>query len=592
MSPGIIMILFKKLYYRDLVSSLQRFGIATLRPPIVTIMGHVDHGKTTMLDFLRKSNVAAGEAGGITQHIGAFQVRLKTSSGNESDKLITFIDTPGHASFSKMRERGAKITDLIVLVVAVEDGVMPQTEEVIALSKASETPLIVAINKWDKLAAMGDSGSSLVRKLKGNLAKLGVELEEFGGNVQCIPVSAATGYNMETLKESIIAEAEMMELTADPHGSFQANIIESKTVLGLGPVATAIVQEGTLKQGMFVASENTYCRVRGLRDSMGVLINSAGPSTPVEIIGWKNSVHPAIGSKLISFPNESECKTFISEVRRIEYIDSAKLALEVARKRELLDKQLLKNRRERSKDLSLKPIHVLDYDTIKKESCKPTLEVIVHADVVGSQEAVVEAINSLPQTKVQVSIIMSNLGTTTESTINLLRTCKNPGLVLFNTSLPKALEKLCKEHNIPVIKNSIIYHLIDELELTMAGLLPPIVKESVLGSAKILQLFPFGKEVVLGCRVDDGILSRHAQPTPGLTSSDVRPPEIIFAIQRDGIEIWRGPVRSMKHLKKDISQAQKGLECGLVLDGIDMLQVQVGDVVKCIKVSFSRPTIK
>ncbi len=589
------MLQFNKAFFivpRHLFSTLPKRNSFIFRPPIVTIMGHVDHGKTTILDFLRKTNVASGEAGGITQHIGAFQVSLKPQCRDENEKLITFIDTPGHASFSKIRQRGAKVTDLIVLVVAVEDGVMPQTEEVINLSKSTQTPLIVAINKWDKITGMGASAeSSMVRKLKEGLARRGVELEEFGGSVQCIPVSAVTGYNMEALKEAIVAEAEMMELSADPEAPLQATIIESKTVHGLGPVATAIVHEGTLKQGMFVASENTYCRVRSLRDFSGNSLKEAAPSTPVEIIGWKNSLHPVIGSKLVSFPNEMECKAFISDVMRTEEIDSAKVALKEARKRETLDRQLLKLRRERSKDLSLKPIHVLNYETVTKTSNKPCLEVVLYADVVGSQEALIEAINSLPQTKVSVSVIEANLGSPTESTIDLLDTCDRPALVLFSCPLPKVIEKICRERSIPIINNNIIYHLIDDIEVAMANLLPPIKKETVLGSAKVLQLFPLGKEAVLGCSIDDGLITRQLPPN-SISSTDSQAPQIIFALERRGEEIWRGSIKSLKHLKKDISQAQKGLECGIVLDGLDKSVIEVEDVVKCVKISFSSPSIK
>ena len=562
------------------------------RPPIVTIMGHVDHGKTTMLDFLRKTNVAAGEAGGITQHIGAFQVRLNDPSTRDSDRLITFIDTPGHASFSKIRQRGAKVTDLIVLVVAVEDGIMPQTEEVIKLSRTSDTPLIVAINKWDKVAGLGGEDSSLVRKLKESLARQGVQLEEYGGSVQCIPVSAKTGYNMDRLKEAIIAEAEMMELFADPDGSLQATVIESKTVVGLGPVATAIVQNGTLKQSMYVASENTFCKIRALRDFSGNSIKAAVPSTPVEIIGWKNSLHPVIGSKLISFASEAACKAYLSDINRIEQLDSARNALHNARKRELLDEQLLKYRRERSKDLSLKPIHVLDYETVKKASNKPCLEVVLHADVIGSQEALLEAIKSLPQTKVEVSVVAAYVGNPTESSIDLLETCKYPALLLFNCPLPKALEKICKDRNVPVISNNVIYHLIDDIQSAMAGLLPPISKESVLGTATVLQLFPLGKgSVVLGCRVDDGLITRQV-PSTSMPNSDTKSPEVIFTVERNRETIWRGGIKSLKHLKKDISQAQKGLECGIGIEGIDESMIRVDDVVKCIKVSYSKPSIK
>ena len=560
------------------------------RPPIVTIMGHVDHGKTTMLDSLRKSSVAAGEAGGITQHIGAFQVSLKSSG---QDRLITFIDTPGHAAFSKIRQRGAKVTDLIVLVVAAEDGVMPQTEEVISISKATATPMIVAMNKWDKIASIGGPESAEVRKLKDSLARLGVELEEYGGSVQCIPVSAVTGYNMDILQEAIIAEAEMMELMADPEGPLEATVIESKTLTGLGPVATAIVHQGTIHQGMYVASENAYCKIRALRDASGQAIKHAGPSCPVEIVGWKNSQYPIIGSKLARFSSEAECKSFVSTIERIEEIDAVRDAQKAAKSREQLDKQLLKLRRERSKDLSLKPIHVLDYEQVAKASKVETLDVVLHTDVTGTQEALIQAISALPQTKVKVNVVAAELGSPTESSIDLLDTCTNPSMIVFNCPLSKQLQKLAQERGIRIIHENVIYHLLDRLQEQMADLLPPIETTSVLGTAKVLQLFAFGKETVIGCRIDDGLFTRQVPSSnQGINKSEARPAEIIFAIERKGKQMWRGPIKSLKHLKKDIAQAQKGIECGIILEGVDESIIQPEDTIKCLKLSYTRQSIK
>jgi translation initiation factor IF-2 len=552
------------------------------RPPIVTIMGHVDHGKTSMLDYLRKTRLAASEAGGITQHIGAFQVALKDHPAN----LITFIDTPGHAAFSAIRQRGAQVTDLIVLVVAVEDGVMPQTDEVIQLAKSSSIPLIVAMNKWDKLIATSGSASAAttspqVRKLKETLARRGIELEEFGGSVQCLPVSALTGFNMDALQESILAEAEMMDLRSDPAAPLRATVIEARNVPGLGACATAIIREGTLRSGMFCATDSTYTRVRSLTDTLGAPLKSAGPSKPCEITGWKNSILPQIGTDIIQFTTEPECKKFLESVEREKELVEMHQAQSDVTKRESLDRQLLQLRKERSRDLSLKPIHILSYESLDKSrnGNVKSLQIILHADVTGSLEALNKALSELPRDKVRIEVISSELGPPTPSSLLHIDPNINIAMVAFNVSVPKSIEKSLKDRGAKLVRHQVIYHLLDDVRATMSSLLPPIETDVPQGSARVLQLFPLGKEVVAGCTIDDGLFIRSQAAN------------IKYSLERNGKSVWTGHIKTLKHLKKDITQAQKGMECGIVLDGLDSNLIQVNDSIKCIKIIQSLPKI-
>lgn len=544
-------------------------------------MGHADHGKTSMLDYLRKSRIAASEAGGITQHIGAFQVALKDDPAN----LITFIDTPGHAAFSAIRQRGAHVTDLIVLVVAVEDGVMPQTDEVIQLAKSSSIPLIVAMNKWDKLIAISGSASAAssspqVRKLKDTLARRGIELEEFGGSVQCLPVSALTGFNMDALQESILAEAEMMDLRSDPAAPLRATVIEARNVPGLGACATAIVREGTLRPGIFCTTDTTYTRVRSLAEPTGAPLKSAGPSQPCEVTGWKNSILPQIGTDIVQFSSEAECKKFLEAVEREKELEEMQQAQTYATKRESLDRQLLQLRKERSRDLSLKPIHIHSYDSLDKTGDKiECLQILLHADVTGSLEALNKAFSEFPRDKVRIQVISSELGPPTSSSLLHIDSTCNIAMVAFNVQVPKSIEKSLQERGAKLIRHQVIYHLLDDIREAMASLLPPIETEVLQGSARVLQLFPIGKEVVAGCTIDDGLFLRSQAAN------------IKYSLERNGKSIWTGHIKTLKHLKKDITQAQKGMECGIVLDGLDSNLIQVNDSIKCIKIIQTLPKI-
>lgn len=542
-------------------------------------MGHVDHGKTTMLDYLRNSNIAAGEAGGITQHIGAFQVALN----NNPQNLITFIDTPGHAAFSAIRQRGAQVTDLIILVVAVEDGIMPQTDEVIALSKSSKIPLIIAMSKWDRLieatgSLIAAETSKQVRKLKDSLARRGIELEEFGGHVQCLPVSAMTGYNMDGLQESILAEAEILDLKSDPEGPLKATIIEARNVPGLGVCSTVIVRTGTLRRGIYCSTDTTYTKIKSILNTSGNSISSAGPSEPCDISGWKNSVLPEIGADAIQFNSESECKKFLDELKREKEILESRNALVDAARRETLDRKILQLRKDRSRDLSLKPVHIHTYDSItsessSKDSKEKHLELVLHADVTGSLEALKAAISAFPSDKVKLKIAACELGPPTISTLlHLNGNLNDVGLVTFNVDVPKGLEKILAEKKIKLVSQKVIYHLLDDIKSLMASLLPPIETETNQGTAKLRQIFPLGREVIAGCTIEDGLFLRSQ-------ASNFK-----YNLERNGQTIWSGSIKTLKHLKKDINQAQKGMECGIVLDGLDSEILQVNDLIKCVKI--------
>jgi len=394
---------------------------------------------------------------------------------------------------------------------------------------------------------------------------------------------------MDALQESIIAEAEMMDLLADPNGALKATIIEARTVPGIGACATAIVLQGTLRPGSFCATETTYTRVRSLTNTSGTPLSFAGPSQPCEISGWKDSILPLIGSTVVQFATETECKKFVSATEREAEFLQMQLAEKDISKRESMDRQLLKQRKERARDLSLKPIHILSYDSLQDTKSKgPTvkvLQVLIHSDVTGSLEALSKAIKELPQGKVKVNIISTELGPPTMTSLSHLNSVETgtnsaAALIAFNVNIPKAIEKSLLDRNVRIINQPVIYHLLDEVKTVMASLLPPIETETVQGLARILQLFPHGREAIAGCSIDEGLFLR--------SQAD----NIKYILERSSKAVWTGPIKTLKHLKKDITQAQKGMECGIVLDGLDPNLLQVNDIIKCIKIVKSSPVIE
>lgn len=402
---------------------------------------------------------------------------------------------------------------------------------------------------------------------------------------------------MESLQESILAEAELMDLRSDPSGPLRATVIEAKNVVGLGGCVTAIVREGTLRPGMFCASENAYCRVRSLTDYSKRQLGSVGPSQPCEVIGWKNALLPKIGSDFTHFKSESECKVFIADIEREKELDEMILAEGDARKRQVLDQQILRLRKERARDLSLKPIHIHSYDQLNQQSenTSKQLSLLLHADVVGSVEAIKKALSELPRDKVTIQIIGSELGPPSETSLNLLQSCVDADSSLFlafNVTVPKSFEKNLQDRKIRFIRHNVIYHLLDEVRLAMADLLPAVETSTTIGTARILQIFQVGKETVAGCLVEDGLITK--QVPPSLSSSNVasaKGASIKFSLERKGKSIWTGLLRTLKHVKKDIQQAPKGMECGLILDDLPHEILLPGDLIKCIKVTLSPATI-
>lgn len=531
------------------------------RPPVVTIMGHVDHGKTTLLDYLRKSRVAAGEAGGITQHIGAFSV-------NVNDEMITFLDTPGHAAFSAIRSRGAKVTDLIVLVVAAGDGVMAQTREAIQLAQTHSVPMIVAVNKCDAF------GPDAVQKAKDSLLREQVLLEEVGGDTQAVCVSALTGDGIPELLQAIDAQAELMDLQANSEAPVRATVIEARQLRGQGEAATVVVGEGTLRLGHLLVGEESYCRVRSMSDHNGRTVEAAGPAVPVEITGWKGRPEP--GSSLHQVNSEHEALALVQDRHKMRAEIEALDALSVAKDRERLDDRLWQIIKNENADPAAAPRTVRAYDEVTQASATPALQFIIKADAVGSLEAIQKVIAEIPQRKCRLSIVHAAVGPVTLSDAEHGK-ATGAILVAFNQTVDKPALRHMK--SITLLKHKVIYHMVDDIKDRMIKAIPPVWKETVLGQARVLQIFNHGDhrgDLIAGCTVTDGTVSRNPalpQAQPGLP-----PIETKVRLMRDG-GIVRDAlrIRTMRHFKKEIASAGKGLECGILFEDQDIYDIQPGD---------------
>ena len=474
------------------------------RPPVITVMGHVDHGKTTLLDFIRNTKVVDGEAGGITQHIGAYQV--ETSKGP-----LTFIDTPGHAAFSSMRARGANTTDIVVLVVAANDGIKPQTEEAINHAKAANVSIVVAINKIDL------EGSD-IEKVKGDLAAKDLTPEDWGGNIQMVPISALKGDGINDLLERISLEAEILELTAHFDGPAQGVVIESELDKFRGTVATFLVQNGTLKVGDLVVSGNATGKIKNIVNSDGEKIKSATPSAAVEVLGL-NSV-PNAGDQFQVVSNEKQAKE-ITEYR-------------ISKDKE---KKLLKQKDDTAGDL---------FELIGQEA-KKILNVIIKTDVGGTCEAIIAALNELATEKAKVKIVSSGVGGITESDANLA-VAVDSIIIGFNVRADNTAKKIIESEEISLTYHSIIYELLDDVKARMGGLLDPIIKEEIVGTAEVLEVFnspKFGQ--VAGCNVIEGNVLRN------------KPVRVL----RDDIVIFEGELNSLRRFKEDVNEVKNGNECGM-----------------------------
>jgi translation initiation factor IF-2 len=499
-------------------------GALVSRPPVVTVMGHVDHGKTSLLDALRKTDVAAGEAGGITQHIGAYQVNLK------SGQKITFLDTPGHAAFTQMRARGAKVTDLVILVVAADDGVMPQTVEAIAHAKAAGVPIIVAVNKIDK----GDANPT---RVKTELLQHEIQVEDLGGETQAVEVSATKGTNLDKLEEAILLQAELLDLKANPERSAEGAVIEAKLDKGRGPVATVLVQRGTLKIGDIVVAGSEWGRVRLLLDDHGETVKSAGPSTPVEVLGL--SAAPEAGDEMVVVESEARARE-VAEYRGRKRRESR----QASNSRQTLD-QLLKTREAGEKKL---------------------LPLVLKSDVQGSSEAIQGALAKLGTDEVAVQILQAGVGGITESDV-ILAHASGAGVIGFNVRANAQARERAKRDGVDVRYYSIIYNVVDDIKAALSGMLTPETREKFLGNAEILEVFSISKVgKVAGCRVTEGVVRR---------GSKVR-------LIRDNVVIHEGELSTLKRFKDEVREVQSGQECGMAFANYQ--DMQKGDVIECFDV--------
>jgi len=496
------------------------------RPPIITVMGHVDHGKTSVLDVLRSANVVSGEFGGITQHIGAYQIE------SQSNKL-TFIDTPGHAAFTEMRARGSKLTDVVVLVVAADDGVKPQTVESIKHAKAANVPIVVAINKCD----LPDADP---QKIKNQLLEHELIAEDLSGDTLMVEISATTKLNLDKLVEAIILQAEILDLKTDFESKATGIVLESKIDVGRGPVATIIVTTGTLKKGDFFVSGLRWGKVRAIIDDKGKNINEASPSAPVEILGINGAAKS--GDDFIVVDNEKEAKT------------------------------LSENRAQESKDVK-NPLTFATQDSAFSDTSAEELNLIIKSDVHGSSEAIKNAISQIKHDEVKPKIILADIGMVTETDVTLAK-ASNAVLIAFNVKPSKEAKKLAENEKIKISSYNIIYEVLDYIKQKMSGLLSPDIQETVTGTAQILEIFKVsGAGKVAGSKVMEGEIT---------TASDVR-------IIRDGAIIYTGKVGTLFREKNQVKQVSNGQECGITVK--DYMDFQKNDTIEAFSVTSTERMI-
>ena len=501
------------------------------RSPVVTIMGHVDHGKTSLLDALRKTDVVAGEAGGITQHIGAYQVVLPDG------EKVTFLDTPGHEAFTAMRMRGAKVTDIVILVVAADDGIMPQTEEAISHAKAAGVPIIVAINKIDKPGADAN-------KIKTALMNYGLVAEDFGGDTMVVEVSAKEKLNLDKLLETIMLQAEVMELKANPNRRASGSVVEARVDRGRGAVATILVQRGTIKVGDLVVAGSAYGRVRALTNDKGVDIKEAGPSVPVEILGLDGA--PDAGDEFAVVESEKAARD-ITEYRR----EKEKKRLVVAGTRSL--DQLF---------------------AIAGKTSATELPLLIKSDVQGSTEAIIGSLHKFLDDEVKVRVLLSGVGAISESDITLAQ-ATGAIIIAFNVrAMPKAKE-LAAAQKVDIRYYSIIYNLIDDIKAALSGLLSPELREDFIGYAEIREVFnitKYGK--VAGCMITEGVVKRGAK----------------VRLLRDNVVVHEGTLKTLKRFKEEVKEVKSGFECGMAFENYE--DMRAGDTIECFEVQEVARTVE
>ncbi len=510
------------------------------RPPVVCILGHVDHGKTTLLDTIRKANVTSDEAGGITQHIGAYQIE-------HNQRKITFLDTPGHAAFSKMRSRGASVTDIAVLVIAADDAFKPQTEEALRFAKEANNSIIVAINKIDSKGANID-------RVKQQMQEKGIASEDWGGETITVEISALQGTNINELLDMILLQAEILELKANPDCASSGKIIEAQIEEGRGATASVIVERGTLKKGDAIICGEAYCKVRSIIDENGSVLKEAPPATPAKVIGW--SEVPASGETFSTLKNEKVAK---------------KAAAEATAKRKLEEN----GAPDRPTKKETRKVTVEDLFAAIAQQKKKCLNVIVKSDVHGSTEALANSLEEINSDKVDIRIISKGVGHISKSDVALAGASEEDVTIFgFNVRLDNGVQSLAKHHNVRIIQHDIIYELIDQVKECMAELLEPELKEKKLGVAEVRQVFNLSKtRKVAGCMVTEGTINRMRKA----------------CLVRQGKLIHEGKIDTLKRFKDDVKEVRAGFECGINIDGYD--DYQEGDMIECIEVEKIRPSL-
>ena len=502
------------------------------RPPVVCILGHVDHGKTSLLDAIRKANVAAGEAGGITQHIGAYQIEF-------NGRKVTFLDTPGHAAFSKMRARGANVTDIAVLVVAADDGFMPQTDEALKHAQDAKVTLLVAVNKMDVKGAN-------IEQVKGQMQQRNIAPEDWGGETVTVPVSAIKGTGINDLLEMILLQADVLELKANPKAEASGIIIESEIDFGRGPLATVIVQRGTLRVGDAIVSGAQYAKVRAMFDDKGDNVKEAPPGTPVRVIGWSGTPDSGAAFKAVKNSREAEKIAEQEQFRLKQAVTSADAA---------------------PKELSVEDL----FKNIAATQAK-VLKVIIKTDVFGSAEAVRNILEGIKSTKVSLEIVSIEVGLVTKNDV-LMAGAAGSVIIGFHTKLENGVTPLAKHHGVRVETYDIIYEMGDKVREMMADLLDPDLKETKTGAVEVRQVFPLAKGFVAGCLVTEGKITRNAA-----------------ARLRRGREIiYEGKIATLKRFKNDANEVRAGLECGIKLD--DFNGYQAADVIECYEIQKVRASL-
>lgn len=502
------------------------------RPPIVCILGHVDHGKTTLLDTIRNTNVVAGEAGGITQHTAAYQVSC-------NGKKITFLDTPGHAAFSKMRERGANVTDIAILVVAADDGFMPQTDEALSFAQKAGVPIVVAINKMDAKGANID-------RVKQQMQKRGITSEDWGGEVLCTPVSALKGENIDKLLELVLLQAEIMELKANPKAPVEGVIIESQLEQGRGATSTVIVRQGTLKTGDVIVCGENWCKVRALMDDRGGRIKEALPSTPALVMGWTGA--PEAGDNFEKVDNDREAKRITEEAIRQRKLQA-------------------------SAEVEPAPASIEELMAAIENKDHKVYKCIVKSDVSGTVEALVACLKDIKSDKVGLEVIADSVGQITKNDIEMAATA-GASIVAFNVKQENGVAGLAKHKGVEIVSHNIIYELINTVKEAMKNLLDPELRENKLGAAEVRQLFNISKGgKVAGCMVTEGIVKNGK----------------LARVYRKGKEIAKGKISEIKRFKDDVSEVRAGYECGITLN--NFADFEPADIIECFEILEIRPEL-